>query len=216
MKEVKLSYTELKALVAKKNLTWQFQEWSDKYKLFVIDTGVAYCSYVYKSPIVVGGLDSEQEQLNQDDFEENIQPIANFAIGGRSYAFSTPDFQFNGEGILVTATKNTSTNVDFQIPGAAGSFCYINGAIVITKDAVFGDYAAASIIDKDNILGYGANVTLANYVTKWYINPATQSNFETPYAGKLYAGLYIRVSYTSVGLIVDPQIAINYKLHTPL
>lgn len=216
MKEVKLSWAELKATIAKKNLTWQYVEWSDKYKPFAIDTGVSYYSFIYKSPITVGGLDTAQEQLNQDDFEDNIQPIANYAIGGRPYAFSTPDFQFNGDGILATVTKNTTTNVDFQVPGTAGTFKYINGAIVMTKDAEFGDHASAVIIDKDNILGYGADTVLATYVTKWYINPGQEFNIETPYAGKLLAGLYVRVAYTSVGTTTDPKIAINYRLHDPL
>lgn len=211
-----LSYAELKALIAKKNSAWQYEEKPNFYRVFAVDCGIIYETTLYKDPITVGGLDNEVEATNLADFEDNYKALANFPIGDRPYAFSTPDFQFNGDGILATATKNATTNIDFQIPGAPGSAQYINGAVVITKDAVFGDYAAASIIDIDNILGYGNNVTLANYVTKWYINPSAQSNFETPYAGKLYAGLYIRVTYTSVGAVTDPQIAINYKLHTPL
>lgn len=210
------TYSDLKALVAKKNLAWQYEESASTYRVFAVDSGVEYSTVLYKAPITVGGLDSTEEAANTADFEAHYKVLANFPIGNRNYPFSTPDFVFNGSGILATAAKNSTTNVDFKIPGALGTFQYLNGAVIITDKAVFGDWAGAVVVDVDNLLGYGAGFVLANYVTRWYINPSKAMDIETSYAGKVPAGMYIRVVYHSVGTVDDVGIAINYRLHTPL
>lgn len=195
--------------ITKKNLNCQYSEESGRYILLGPDAnGILWEATLLKS---------SPASADQTDFETNYKgQLFNFAIGSRPYSFATPDFMFGGDSILATVTKNSTTNVDFLIPGSAGTFKYVNGAIVFTKDAVFGDYASAVIIDKNNILGYGLNTILATYITRWYINPGSEFSIETPYAGKLLAGLFIRLAYTSVGLTTDPTMAVNYRLHTPL
>lgn len=216
MSDIHLSYIDLKIIIARKNLAWQYSERPDRYKIFAVDNDIYYRALIHKSPITLGGLDASVEQANQNDFESNYKSIANYAAGSRQYPFSTPDFMFNGDGILATATKNTTTSIDFKIPGTLGTFRYINGAVVITNKAVFGDWSSSSIVDIDNLLGYGAGTVLASYVTKWYINPSNEMNIETPYAGKIPAGMYIRIIYHSVGTTDDVGVAINYRLHAPL
>lgn len=210
------TYANLKALVTQKNLTWQYLDAGDYYNVFAVDTGVMYSATIYKSPLTVGGLDAVAEQANQTDFETNIEPLCNFAIGSRPYAFATPDFLFNASGIVATATHGTSTNIDFKVPGTLGEFQYLNGAYAFTQNANFGDYVNVYVVDKDNILGYGANTVLANYINHWYIDPSHELDITTPYAAKAPSGVYIRVEYVSTSTSVDVGIAVNFMLHTPI
>ena len=211
-----LSYTDLKAIIVKKNLAWQYEERANKYRVFAFDNAVGYQAFIHKAPISVGGLEIDAEAVNQADFENHYKAIANYPVGERNYSFTTPDFMYNGSGVLATATKNANTAIDMVIPGTLGTFQYINGAQVITQNAVFGDWASSIVIDVDNVLGYGANTVLSNYITKWYIDPAASLNLTTLYAGKVPSGVYIRVTYHSVGTVNDVGVAINYRLHSPL
>jgi len=194
--------------ITTKNLNCQYEEAVDRYELYGPDTS----SLLWHTSI----LKSDPRNADQVDFEDNHKAAFNWAIGNRPYPFSTPDFIYNGSGVLATATKNSTTAIDFLIPGALGTFQYINGAEVITQNAVFGDWASSQIIDVDNVLGYGINTVLSSYIQKWYINPNQALNLTTQYAGKVPAGTYVRVSYHSVGLITDVGVALNFKLHTPL
>lgn len=191
-----------------KNLNNQYEDRPDRYELFGPDAnGILWHTTILKE---------NPRGADQIDFEDNYKINFNWAIGSRPYTFSTSDFIFGGNAILATCTKNATTNVDFQVPGGAGTYKYINGAVAFTSNACFGDYASAVIIDKDNILGYGPDTILSTYIDKWYVNPDVQLDIATPYAGKILAGLYVRVSYTSVGLSADVGLAINYRLHTPI
>jgi hypothetical protein len=150
------------------------------------------------------------------DFVTNYQSLCNYAIGARAYAFASSDFLYNASGITATVPHGTTVAIDFKIPGTIGTFMYLNGAYAITQNAVFGDYVNAYVIDKDNVLGYGANTVLSSYINHWYIDPANPLDITTPYAAKPPAGVYIRVVYVSTGALLDVGIAINYRLHTPI
>lgn len=211
---VNLKYADIKSIIAKKNLAWQHVSEEDRYFIFAIDTGVIYSSTIYKSPILIGGVDANQEQANQTDFENNYESLSNYAIGNRPYAFATPDFQFNGDSPdSTTVPLGQTLNVDYTIPGMKP--LYLNGAMVITQNSSFGDFAAATVIDVNNVLGGGHNLVLAQYVKRWYIDPNRSMDIETPYAGKIPPGVVVRVTYTSVGG-QNVQVAINYKLHLAL
>jgi hypothetical protein len=95
--------------------------------------------------------------------------------------------------------------------------CFLTGGILRTNNAVFGDYCDMQVIDKDNVLGYGANVVLNQFVTKWYMRSDAQEQFEKslPYPSKLLSGLYLRIVYHSIGS-VDVDVAMNYELHRAL
>ena len=191
--------------ITKKNLNCQYTETSGGYDVYGPDAD----GLLWHTAFDKGTADDT-------DFANNHKAVFNWAVGNRAYSFSTPDFQFDGDAILATCTKNTSTNVDFKVGTAGTGFHYINGAVAFTDKAVMGDYASSSIIDIDNILGYGANTVLSSYIAKWYINPNMQLDISTPYAGKILNGLYIRTTYTSVGTVDDVKLAVNYRFHLPL
>lgn len=120
------------------------------------------------------------------------------------------DFDFLADGVRATATKNTTTTIDYKI---IDTNAYISGGRILTNKAIFGDYFAIEIIDKDNVLGYGYNTVLQTYVRKWYVDPVNHSELEAPYAGKPPFNTYLRLTYTSTGTTDDVDVAVVYHLH---
>lgn len=203
-------WSAFKALcIQVKNLNCQFVDALGLYDLYGPDAnGLVWHANIPKTV---------PASVDQADFETNYKAQAfNFAIGSRPYPFSTPDFEFSGDGAVGTAAKGQATNIDFVIPGGAGTSMYIDGGNLITQNAAFGDWIEAQIIDVTNVLGLGANTVLSQYVTKWFVDPSSPMVIKTSYAGKIPAGIYIRIIYHSVGTVNDVDVAINYFLHTPL
>ena len=118
-------------------------------------------------------------------------------------------FDFAGNKIAGTATKNTTTNIDFKMPADS----WLDGGMILVKDHVKGDYFIIEIVDIDNILGGGAGAILKTYVN-WYVHPDLPClQVETNYAGKVLKNLYLRVKYTSVGTVNNVWVAANYRLN---
>lgn len=84
-----------------------------------------------------------------------------------------------------------------------------------------GDYIEQSIVDKNDVLGYfalygytvGVNVLeLKKYIKKEYVNPLTAGQRITFRAGSttvLYAGLFMRTTYTSVAAGSNPKFKVT-------
>jgi hypothetical protein len=127
-----------------------------------------------------------------------------------SVQYSSKDLNAAHKGMKFSANASTQTVQDMQITDDV----LIDGAVLITINAALGDKASFQVIDKDNVLGMGTNVVLGQYITDWYINPSEtkQLEFSSIYPAKVFAGLYLRAIYDSVGSqAVD--VIVNYKLH---
>jgi hypothetical protein len=141
-------------------------------------------------------------------------------VQGSKYApskvseFSSKDVNASFNGVYSVATKNSTTNIDFLL----SDDCLITGAMFSTKGAVYGDKVHFQVVDKDNMFGYGAGMVLNQFITNWFINPdiSRQLDMENGYPAKIYAGLYLRLVYVSIGTELDIDIIINYKLHKVL
>lgn len=121
------------------------------------------------------------------------------------------NFDFAGNGIKATAAKNSTTNIDFKV---TVDNIFINGGLILYKNANWGDYITAQVVDIDNVLGYGANLVLQEYITKWYVHPDDKElKILLDYAGKIPINTYLRIKYTSTGVVTDVDIAVNYALH---
>jgi hypothetical protein len=127
--------------------------------------------------------------------------------------YGSKDLNTNLKGVTFTALAGQVTSHDLKIDDDH----LIDGASIITQLSALGDKITCQVIDKDNIFGYGANTILGQYVTDWYMDPNStkQLNYESQYPAKVYAGLYLRIIYTSVGL-VNVNVITNYRLHKVL
>lgn len=124
--------------------------------------------------------------------------------------FMSNRFDYKGDGIISTVTKDTSKTIDYKMP----EDLFINGGEVFTDNAIHGDYFKIEIIDIDNILGYGANTVLKTYIIKHYQHSTSQSSIlDNSYAGKILKDLYVRLTYTSTGTTDDVCVIANYYLH---
>lgn len=119
---------------------------------------------------------------------------------------------FNGVGILSNPEIQTTTNIDYTIPIDV----LMTGAVLLVKNAAFGDHITFQVVDVDGIIA-PANTVLNQFVTNWYLVEDVQKQFEfqVNYPAKIYQGLTLRLKYTSVGE-VTPELAINYILHKVL
>lgn len=127
--------------------------------------------------------------------------------------FSSSNVNSCTQGVLGMAIAGNSTNIDFKLTDD----CFITGGVLITNGSTFGDKATFQVVDKDNVLGYGANTILGQYCTDWYMCADRQLQLDEniPYPAKIFANLYLRIIYTSIGT-TDIELAINYKLHKVL
>lgn len=125
--------------------------------------------------------------------------------------FTSDKVHFDGKHAEGTIAAGTTDNIDLHITDDV----LITGGVFMTKDGVWGDSVVLQVVDIDNVLGYGANVTLNQFVA-WFLpnSPAagTLIQLQVPYPAKIFAGLYLRMRFTSVGT-TDVQVAMNYMLH---
>lgn len=203
LKEIGKTWPQFKALLAKKGLTIQCDEdvWDDSYYIFALDQHLVYECRLLKS---------ETPSADQVDFETNYKDLANFAIGFRAYPFASGDFDFKGDASFDTCTAGQNKDIDY----AFAEQLYVNGGSIVLEGSVVGDWIEVNVIHPT----YGA---IKTYIKKRFVPAAPAGSatpmmeIETPYAGKIPAGLKLRLTYHSTGG-TDVKIGINYDLHKPI
>lgn len=142
----------------------------------------------------------------------------------RTGAFSDSEgYRARFKGFEGTATKTTTTPLDFVI----NEDRFISGVHLIICDHAFGDKADFQIVDKDGTgvtLGWydqatfdamGGEYIADTFGKDWYVESDNQKQEPVilPYLAKIYAGLYVRINYHSVGTVDDIKIKVNLRLH---
>ena len=96
----------------------------------------------------------------------------------------------------------------YQFPaGATTSFDQVlstpvlfQGGYFWVKNPAMGDTVSLDVVDVDDILGGGPGAVVSPYVTDMPVAPWDhQQELESPTAGQIPAGLYLRITYTSTG-----------------
>lgn len=112
-----------------------------------------------------------------------------------------------------TANANTTTVSDFLLSEA---FLF-KGIRFISANATVGDYIRIDLIDKDNVLGFGANTVIRTPIEKAYIQSTANSGpleADDVSASELPAsGLYLRISYTNTALLNAVNAYLNFILY---
>lgn len=111
--------------------------------------------------------------------------------------------RFRGLGISGTATKNTTTNIDYTLTEER----YLSGARLLLKNQAWGDKANLEIVHPT--LG-----VIDVFAEGWFLDPdnSNQGDIIRNYPAKLPAGLIIRIAYTSVGVAVNVEVKVNLFL----
>ena len=179
---------------AKLPYTWALTgEW---YSIIAFD-GPAYRTAQIKltDPPNADQLDFEANYLPGRD--KPIQPLA--ADGGpvvsqSAYAYSTNAARF--VGYLYSVATPGRVNFDEKLTQDV----LLQGGTYWATGASLGDTVSLSVVDVDGILGKGADYVVATYVKDSPIAPWQQLvTLESPTAGSVPAGLYLRVSVNHTG-----------------
>ena len=126
------------------------------------------------------------------------------------------------KGFSGTATKNTTTQLDFLID----SDRYVNGVKILLKNHVWGDTLAFKIVDKSGVgvgLGWYTQAqfdAMGEYVAdtfaeNWFVDDQRQDQSEAKveFPALIRAGLYIRLEYVSTGTLNDVDVKCNIRLY---
>lgn len=126
-------------------------------------------------------------------------------------------FAYNGQyevkatGYRGTATAGATTNLDFAI-GAEDR--HMSGSALILQNHAEADTIGLSVVDVDNLLGYGAGRVLKAFGTNWNVDEtvSTQIPHSFNFVAKINAGFYLRVAYTSTGA-TNVTVKLNAVMH---
>jgi len=122
-------------------------------------------------------------------------------------------FKFLGDCAAGTAVKNTTTNIDYMM----SDDLMLYGAEIVAPGSTIGDYVAFQVIDKDNVLGAGADYVVNQWVAKWYVPVGLPSwKATSDMAGTIPHGLYLRLKYTNASLVADTDVKVNFFLISPI
>ncbi len=124
--------------------------------------------------------------------------------------FASDNVNSASRGVTGLALAGQVTNLDLKLTDDA----FITGGVLRTYTSAFGDTATFQVVDVENLLGYGENVVLGQYINEWHMRSDVQEQINeiTTYPAKILSGLYLRIIYTSTG-DTDVLIAANYRLH---
>lgn len=198
----KRTWTELKSLLEKKKGALQYEDQIEQYKVWFVD-GVD----VYESRIEI----TDPAGTDQEDFEDNYKDDANQPLAPRA-TDTTPYVRVTEKtvgkymqllGFEFTAVADDTTDYlvkwDHDVEFV--------GAVSKTEGAHKGDTANMSIVDVDNILGYGAGFVVTEFgkdVPGKMLEIKCEANTTT--AATVLTGLYIRIRYVNTHATEDVEV----------
>jgi hypothetical protein len=150
--------------------------------------------YIHKMNLVA----TPANDSDQYDFEQNWAVKA----GERKYVYYSHAFD--------VSLTNGQSSFDFKIKGNdettdVEAFLY-KGSINVNSPAVRGDWIEVQVVDKDNLLGHGADTVLGWVIRKWILAGGAENHEINPpkydflsSKRKIPAGIYLRVIYHGSG-----------------
>jgi hypothetical protein len=127
-------------------------------------------------------------------------------VASEAFAYSgTEVARFQGSGPHVFPAGATSS-IDMLISTAAR----LQGGYYWVQNCSLGDVVSLSVVDVDGVIS-PAGTVVSQYVTDMPVVPWDhQQELESPTAGLIPAGLYLRITYASVGA-TDVNLGVTYR-----
>lgn len=151
------------------------------------------------------------------DFETNYQSLANKTK--KNTVLTEPaniSITLYNSSDVITVGANSNENIDFYIEQQDTEPQQIlYGGALHAQNPDFGDYVTFQVIDIDNVLGYGANVVIKEYIVKAYLNNHGTFEDYDDAGAYLPVGLYLRCIYHNVKTEGSTKVKINYLLGIP-
>lgn len=176
-------------------VSWQQIKQRNNIPKNYFDCGDKYLIYTSGSDITLWTFIQKTNPVNEDqqDFETNFMNT----IAELSYLRIGLDTLTIANAVSSSVENNMITLIwDFLVPK---SMFIAGGSMKVNEAAAFGDKASFTIVDKDNILGYGQNVTLSSYIQRANCSANTELDISmNPSQYKwVLQGLYLRLIYVT-------------------
>ena len=203
--EIKKKYSEIVAIIAANNLYFNYEDSefdpNDNALRTIIVSRSADVTYVCIIPIKV----TPDKGSDQEHFDANLATKA----GEKKYVYYSHRFDVSGDGhefdFKIKANDET-TDVE--------AFLY-KGSINVNSPAVRGDWIEVQVVDKDNLLGFGADTILGWVIRKWILAGGAENHEINPpkydflsSKRKIPAGIYLRIVYHGSG---EPNVIASYE-----
>lgn len=153
-----------------------------------------------------------------NDFNAIFLSSCNKPSGDPTQPFAIGTTLFAGNSSSGTVTKGTSQAIDFYLDSTTyPNGAYSNGFILISGNAIVGDYFKLQAIDVSGALTGHAGAVLGTPVIRWMVNPNAAIDVSTVYAKLFPPGVTLRLTYYSTAGILgsDVTVGMNYRLHKP-
>jgi len=203
--EIKKKYSEIVAIIESNNLYFNyddsdFDQNGNALRTIIVSRS-ADVTYVCVIPI----KQTPDAGSDQEHFDANLATKA----GEKKYVYYSQQFDVDGDGY----------EFDFKIKAYdeitdVEAFLY-KGSVNVNASAVRGDWIEAQVVDKDNVLGYGAGLVLGWVIRKWILSGGSEYHEINPpkydflsSKRKIPSGCYIRVIYHGTG---TPNIIVSYE-----
>jgi hypothetical protein len=167
---------------------------SDHYMILALDGQLTRVVHLTKSsPPTSDQLDFESQYMNLAVIEPRTAD-GRLVITQGPYAHTEESARFVGFRYVCPA--NSTTNHDELI----SQKIRLQGGQYWASTPTSGDTVTLSVVDKDNVLGYGAGTILVEYVKNLPLAPWEHHlEVSSPNAGTVPAGVYLRIAYTNTG-----------------
>lgn len=179
---MKIDWSLFKTIVDSEELSIHYVEYNDHYHL-----------HAYNGVTEV--INCELLKIHEDCtvFEQTYKALANKPLINKMHPFSdAAGFRFRGASFTGTCLTNTTSNIDYEITQDR----YINGGRLIINNIGTDDKISFQVIDKNNVMGFGSNVVLDEFITDFYIPQDGSLEVSLDYPAKILAGLFIRLVYS--------------------
>lgn len=201
----KLNWIKLKILLDTVSPPlYSFKEDDQYINIFIVLHGILFdCDINKESSDYTEFQTSYRSKLNLKTWDLNGRLINN------TPPFSDASgFRFRGASFIGTCAAMSTENIDYKIEQER----YINGGTLIIDNIGNNDKMTFQVIDKDNVLGFGTNVVLDQFITDYYIPNNKLLEVRLDYPARISAGLYVRMIYTNTSLETS-TIKCNLYLH---
>ncbi len=203
--ELGITWNSLKLIINQRNIHPQYQELEDKYILGLALPPLDYICIIDKNTDDCTDFENNfKAQSNPPIKQHVLTEPANIALT----LWKAPDIG------IVDANSNVIVDLQLQ-PIGSETQQIIYGGSLHADNPGFEDHVKFQIIDKDNVLGYGANVIIKEYITKAYLNNNNSFEEYDEAGAYLPVGLYLRCIYTSTKTEGQTKFKINYLLGVP-
>ena len=127
--------------------------------------------------------------------EPNLVDLpADKVLATESLPFTNPSgFRFRGASFSGTVSGESTTDIDYEITQER----WVNGGRLLVSAIGPEDKITFQVIDKNNVLGFGANVVLDEFIKDYFVPDEGNLEVRLDYPARIIAGLFLRLKYTN-------------------